>query len=250
MAGLKLDMKLDTQRNLAPLIDVGIVILVAVVIVVAAGSNITLPVVGVIALWAGYYLYGLEWAGGQTLGKRIAGRSEAKAPKATAAPAPAETPAPAANEHEEEPADEMGGDLVSPALRELIADLETAKGNAKGPEPEEAEPAEEEPELEPAAQAKADAELEHEAAEPEAEAAGLEPVADAEDVAVEDAEAEDLDVETAEAEAQEPEVEAAPEPASRRNRRRVEAFEADDDIDEATVEALLEEESPADATRK
>src|SRR6188472_3897313 len=72
MAGLKL----DTQRNLAPIVDVGIVILVAVVIVVAAGSNLTLPVVGVIALWAAYYLVGLEWAGGQTLGKRIAARSE------------------------------------------------------------------------------------------------------------------------------------------------------------------------------
>src|SRR4029453_6383651 len=71
MAGLKLDMKLDTQRNLAPIIDVGIVILVALVIVVAAGSNVTLPVVGVVALWAAYYLVGLEWAGGQTVGKRI-----------------------------------------------------------------------------------------------------------------------------------------------------------------------------------
>ena len=248
MPGLKLDMKVDTQRNLAPIVDFGVVVLVAVLIVVAAGS-LTLPIVGVVALWAAYYLVGLEWAGEQTLGKRVAARSEAMAaaPAPVAAPAPAAAPAPVPDAPEEEPAGETGPDLVSPALRELIADLETAKADAKTPDPEDADEAEEAPELEPAAEAE-ELELEEPELEP-APAALAEDEPEAEQPEIEEFEVEGLEAEEPEIEGlelDEPEVEepevAEPEP--------VEAYEDDDEIDEATVEALLEEESPADATRK
>src|SRR5215211_6467580 len=245
--------KLDNRRVIAGLIDLAILGVGAAAILAAAGAlggdaGLGAPLAGIVLAWALYYYFAFESGAGQTPGKRVTNLRVVRADgaparmreiatrtvvrvvdmqfvylvglvamlatgerrgrlgdlaagtmlvSAEAAPAAAPKPAAAEPEVEEEPEDwEAAPDLVSPALRELISDLE-ALNEADGQEPVAEE-----------------ALAEHPLAE--------EPLAD----------------------------EHPAEPPGEPARGSKAARAADDDELRAEVEALLDDESPADATHQ
>jgi len=250
--------KLDNRRVIAGLIDLAILGVGAAAILAAAGAlggdaGLGAPLAGIVLAWALYYYFAFESGAGQTPGKRVTNIRVVRADgaparmreiatrtvvrvvdmqfvylvglvamlatgerrgrlgdlaagtmlvSAEAAPAAAPKPAAAEPEVEEEPEDwEAAPDLVSPALRELISDLE-ALNEADGQEPVAEEALAEHPLAE----------------EPLAE----EPVED----------------------------EHPAEPPGEPARGSKAARAADDDELRAEVEALLDDESPADATHQ